>query len=218
VRGSHPTADPSDQSIDKAEPTSSSVVEATRGLRFGRSLVSAVIGEPVDQPVEAVVYAANVRGVLGAGATGSIRLLAGEVVERDAMARAPLPLGGAIVTGAGHLADRGILAVIHAVVTPTLGEPPHLDSVRLAIGAALLAADARRLRSLALPLVSAVGRDSAPLTVAIIAGATTEEIVGHLRRSVSRLERIVITVRFDDHVAAVNAALATARARLWTSQ
>src|SRR4051794_12656643 len=98
----------------------------SQGVRFGRTLLIAGAGEVIDQPAQAVVYAANQRGVMGAGPAGSIRSTGGPEVEREAMARAPLELGTAIMTGSGHLAERGISAVLHAVVIPSLGESARL--------------------------------------------------------------------------------------------
>ena len=70
---------------------------------FGRTLLRAVVGEVVDQPVEAIVYLANSRGMMEAGSAKSIRLIGGAGVEREAMALAPHRLGSIFVTGSGRL-------------------------------------------------------------------------------------------------------------------
>src|SRR5262245_54723709 len=79
----------------------------SQGTRFGRTLLVAGAGEVIDQPVQAVVYAANQRGVMGAGPAGSIRTAGGAEVEREAMAHAPIDLGTAVLTTSGHLEERG---------------------------------------------------------------------------------------------------------------
>jgi len=56
---------------------------------FGRVAVRATTGEIIDQPVEAIVYAANGRGMMEAGSPGSIRLVGGAEVEREAMTLSP---------------------------------------------------------------------------------------------------------------------------------
>lgn len=186
-------------------------------ILFGRTQVRAAVGELVDQPVQAIVYAANARGLMGAGPPGSVRMAGGPEVEREAMAQAPLELGEAIVTTSGRLAERGIEAVIHAVVAPRLGDPAELPDVRRATAAALRLADARRFRSLALPLLGLsveAARHDRELTIEAI----VEEIVAHLRRGGSRLESIVIVSRFEDDLAAIEDALVRARQRLWTGQ
>jgi O-acetyl-ADP-ribose deacetylase (regulator of RNase III) len=55
------------------------MTDSTTGtaLRFGRTTLAAVLGDLLDQPVDAVVIAANQRGVMGAGVAGAIRLAGG---------------------------------------------------------------------------------------------------------------------------------------------
>lgn len=184
-------------------------------ILFGRTQVRAAYGELIDQPVQAIVHAANVRGLMGAGPPGSVRMAAGPEVEREAMAQAPLELGEAIVTTPGRLVERGIEAVIHAVVAPRLGDPAELPEVRRATAAALRLADARRFRSVALPLLG-LSAEATQHDRAVTIEAIVEAIVAHLRRENSRLESIVIVSRFEDDLATIEDALVRARQRLWT--
>ena len=46
--------------------------------------------------------------------------------------------------------------------------------------------------------------------------AVVDELVGSLRRSIPRLDRLTIVCRFAEHAEAVEAALAKARERVWT--
>ena len=192
------------------------MVETTQaqGIRFGRTLVVATAGDLLDQQVDAVVHAANRRGVMGTGGPGAIRLVGGPDIELQAMRRAPLELGTAIVTEPGALAARGVRAVVHAVVHPTLGAPVRPAIVRRAIAAALQAAETRRFRSLALPPIGA-GTDPDDPDPAVVAEVIVDEIVGHLRRSSSRLERIVLVTRLDVDAAAIAAVVGRARERDW---
>ena len=189
--------------------------EPVLGIRFGRTVVAAVVGDLLAQETDGVVVAANRRGVLGAPAVGIVRAVSGSDIEREAMARAPLDLGSAIVTGAPGLEVRGVRAIVHAVVRPALGEAAQLDDIRRATGAALLAADENRLRSLACPLLgveAGLGRAADPATVAT---AMVDELVGCVRRQAVRLDRVVFTCRFPDHAEAATAAIARARERAW---
>src|SRR5207237_1177444 len=127
--------------------------ETTQAVRFGRTVVQPATGELVDQAVQAIVYAANSRGVMGAGPAGSLRLVGGPEIEREAMESAPFDLGTAVLTGPGRLAERGIEAVIHAVVTPHLGDVAEVPDVRRALAAALRLVDGRRFHGLALPIL-----------------------------------------------------------------
>jgi O-acetyl-ADP-ribose deacetylase (regulator of RNase III) len=184
------------------------------GTRFGRTVIVAVVGDLVDQNVDALVHPANSRGLIGTASPRSLRILGGVEIERDAMEQAPLELGSAILTGPGQLADSGVRGVIHAVVQPTLGSPVKLDTVRRAVRAALEVADANRFRSIAMPTMGAgagvEGREPTLVWQAIV-----EEIVAYLRRTTTRLNRIVLVSRFEDDIANITAVSARARERLW---
>ena len=189
-------------------------IEAVEGVRFGRTVVSTATGELLDQGTEAIIVAANRRGIMDAVPVAGMRSLGGSDIEREAMARAPLELGSAVVTGATGLESRGVRAVVHAVVHRALGEPARLEDVRRAVAAALLAADGRRLRTLALPLLgveASVARgDPRRFVEAIV-----DELVACLRRASLRIDRVVIVCRFDDHCDLAAEAVARARERSW---
>ncbi|HEU0114184.1 MAG TPA: macro domain-containing protein, partial [Thermomicrobiales bacterium] len=182
---------------------------------FGRTLIVAVAGDVLRQDVEAIVVAANTRGVLGAlyapGLVG-LRSLGGSEIEREAMVQAPLDLGAAIVTGAAGLEPRQIAAVIHAVVHQSLGDVARIDHVRRAVGATLIAADRARLRSLAMPLL---GAEADRLDADAFIAAIVEALVAALRRSTLRLDRIVIACRFDELALVTRTAVRRARERAW---
>lgn len=190
-------------------------IESDAGVRFGRTLIVVVADDVLRQDVEAIVVAANTRGVLGAlsapGLVG-LRSLGGSAIEREAMAQAPLDLGAAIVTGAAGLERRHIVAVIHAVVHRSLGDVARIDHVRRAVGATLVAADRARLHTIAMPLlgVEAARADASAFITAIV-----DELVAALRRSTLRLDRVVIACRFDEQAAATRAAVRRARERAW---
>ncbi len=189
--------------------------EPDAGVRFGRTLIVVVAGDVLLQDVEGIVVAANARGVMGAilapGLVG-LRSLGGSEIEREAMAQAPLDLGAAIVTGAAGLERRHIAAVIHAVVHRSLGDTARIEHVRRAVGAALVAADRARLRTIAMPLlgVEADRTDASALITVIV-----DELVAALRRSTLRLDRVVIACRFDEQATETRAAVRRARERAW---
>lgn len=191
--------------------------EQDAGVRFGRTWVVAVVGDLLEQPVEAIVYPANRRGVMGAlpgpGFAG-FRSLGGSEIEREAMAQAPLDLGTAVVTRAPGLEQRGISAVIHAVVHRALGEAPRAEDVRRAITAIVAVIDRDRLHSVAIPLLGVEGAAVRDQPEPVIA-ALVDELIGCLRRLPARLDLIVIACRFQDHATLVRAALVRAHERLW---
>jgi O-acetyl-ADP-ribose deacetylase (regulator of RNase III) len=180
-------------------------------VRFGRTVLQAVEGKLSGQTADALVIVANARGVLG---MSGVRLVAGADVEREAMSRAPLAIGSAIMTAPGDLADRGVRAIIHCVVSEMLGQPVRPEDLRRSIPAVLRLAEEQRFATLALPVIgSGSGPDqlATPLAAAII----VEEIVAHLRRVASRIERILIVSRSADDVATLRDVLLLAREQAW---
>lgn len=185
--------------------------------RFGRMRTVTTFGETVDQPVQAVIYPANSRGVMGTGAISAVRSSAGLEVEREAMSYAPIEPGTAIVTTSGRLADRGIEAIIHAVVTEQLGQRIDRTTMRRAIGSALRLADERRYRTVAMPLMGISADDSAEARTQMIE-AIVDELVAYARRSSTRIEQLTIAARFEDDLPIVAQVLAQMREHRWTGQ
>jgi O-acetyl-ADP-ribose deacetylase (regulator of RNase III) len=187
-------------------------------FRFSRTVVAVAVGDVLGQGAEAIVVAANRRGVLGPLATpglSGLRSLGGSEIEREAMALAPFDLGTAVLTGASGLEERGIQGVIHAVVHPALGERARIEDVRRAVPAALHVASGARLRTVAMPLLG-VESLAAKADVDAMVVALVEELVGSLRRSVPRVDRVTVVCRFSEQAETVEAALARARERVWT--
>jgi O-acetyl-ADP-ribose deacetylase (regulator of RNase III) len=186
----------------------------TETHRFGGTVLLATVGRLTDQPVHGLALAANQRGVMAAGVAGSVRGLAGDRVEREAMARAPLPLGSAIRTGAGGLEERGVMALFNAVVTVAPGEPARMSDIRRAITDVLRLADEARIRSLALPAIGS-GAAVGQLPFPKVAAEIIEAIVAYLRRTTSRIERIVFVTSLEEDQALVNALIRVAYEHQW---
>lgn len=188
--------------------------ESEQVFRFGRTVIEAVLGELVDQPVQAIIYPANSRGLMGTGSASSVRFAGGPDVERAAMELAPIDLGEAVVTTSGRLQERGIEAVIHAVIMPSLGETPREPVVLRALDSALAAATANRLRTLAMPLLGisaeAPAEERVELTQALV-----DVVVRYIRRPDTRINHVVIVSRFEDDLASLSGAIARAKQRLW---
>jgi O-acetyl-ADP-ribose deacetylase len=72
-----------------------------------------VEGDITALAVDAIANAANDHLWMGAGVAGAIKRAGGAEIEREAVAKGPIPVGDAIATGAGSLAAR---YVIHAAV------------------------------------------------------------------------------------------------------
>ncbi len=102
-------------------------------------------GDITQVDAEGVVNPANSLGEMGGGVAGLLRRKGGEVIEAEAMAQAPIPVGSAVATGAGRLP---FLRVIHA---PTMERPAvstTADKVGMATRAALKCGDAAASRIL----------------------------------------------------------------------
>ena len=72
-----------------------------------------VEGDITALDVDAIANAANDHLWMGAGVAGAIKRAGGEKIEREAMAKGPIPVGTAVATGGGRLHAR---YVIHGAV------------------------------------------------------------------------------------------------------
>lgn len=158
-----------------------------------------VEGDITALDVDAIANAANNHLWMGAGVAGAIKRAGGEEIEREAVAKGPIPVGDAVATSAGRLTARH---VIHGAVMGqdlrTNGELIAKTTVRC-----LEVAEELGARSLALPAFgTGVGGfpvdECARLMVAAVRGF-----------DVRSLERVVFAVfgeqarrAFDDTVAA----------------
>ncbi len=97
--------------------------------------------------VDAVANAANDHLWMGVGVAGALKRAGGDEIEREAMAKGPIPVGTAVATSAGRLPAR---YVVHgAVMGQDLRTSPEL--VERTTRACLELADELGCRSLALP-------------------------------------------------------------------
>jgi len=113
-----------------------------------------VRGNLLEEPVDAIVNAANGHLAHGGGVAGIIARAAGaallEESERIVRERGPLASGSAVITGAGRLPFKG---VIHAV-GPRHGEGEEQAKLERALGAAFRLAAEAGWNSVAFPAVS----------------------------------------------------------------
>ena len=151
--------------------------------------------------VDAIANAANSQLVHGGGVAAAIARAAGEALERESRAKAPVPVGEACATSAGELPAR---YVIHAATMARPGGRTDADVVRRCTAATLWKAEELAARSLALV---AFGAGVGGFPVAEAAEIAVEEVRRHLD-SGSRLDRVVFAVRGDEARAAFEAALA----------
>ena len=121
-------------------------------------------GNLLDEPVDAIVNAANGHLAHGGGVAGVISRAAGPELQRESdllvQKHGPLPTGAAVVTTAGKLPFKG---VIHAV-GPRQGEGDEEAKLFRALVSAFACAKERGWSSVAFPAVSS-GIFAVPLDV-----------------------------------------------------
>jgi O-acetyl-ADP-ribose deacetylase (regulator of RNase III) len=134
--------------------------------------------------VDAIANAANDHLWMGSGVAGALKRAGGDEIEREAVAKGPIPLGTAVATGAGRLQA---MHVIHGAV---MGQDleTNADLVRRTTRSCLEVADELGVRSLALP---AFGTGVGGFPLDECAGIMVEETKAHEPRA---LERVVFAV------------------------
>jgi O-acetyl-ADP-ribose deacetylase (regulator of RNase III) len=104
-------------------------------------------GDITQLELDALVNAANNRLWMGGGVAGAIKHAGGGEIEAEAVSKGPIPVGQAVVTGAGRLKAGYI---IHAAV---MGQDLNTDAekIRQATRNSLFKADEMGIKSLAFP-------------------------------------------------------------------
>jgi O-acetyl-ADP-ribose deacetylase (regulator of RNase III) len=106
-----------------------------------------IVGDLVDQDVDAIVNAANNDLILGGGVAGAIRTRGGPAIQAECTAHGPVDVGGAAITGAGELAARHI---IHAA-SMSLGGQTSNTSLQKSMDHAFRLAREHGVRTIAIP-------------------------------------------------------------------
>ena len=133
---------------------------------------------------DALANAANDHLWMGAGVAGALKRVGGEEIEREAVAKRPIPLGSAVATTAGRLGAR---YVIHGAA---MGQDLATDAglISRTTRSCLALADELGCRSLALP---AFGTGVGGFAVATCAGLMVAEARAFEPRV---LERVIFAV------------------------
>ena len=120
----------------------------------GERTFAVVLGDITEEPVDAIVNAANERLSHGGGVAAVISRAAGEALDRESREHVeehgPVPTGEAAVTTAGDLPHEG---VIHAV-GPRQGDGDEEEKLTSAVADSLLKAHRNGWRSVSMPAIS----------------------------------------------------------------
>jgi O-acetyl-ADP-ribose deacetylase (regulator of RNase III) len=166
---------------------------------IGGLKVEVLKGDITKLEVDAVVNAANSYLTMGGGVAAAIKRAGGQEIEREAVAKGPIPIGEAVATTAGRLPAR---YVIHAPTMRVPG-PTSPEAVSKATRAALHLADELGLSSLALPgMGTGVGRVPAREAARAMVQALKEHVAGG-----TGLKRVVLIDIGEEMVAAFREAL-----------
>jgi O-acetyl-ADP-ribose deacetylase len=164
--------------------------------RNRKTRISAVVADITTAGTDAIVNAANNELWMGSGVAGAIKRAGGEAIEREAVSKGPIEVGGAVATGAGTLPHR---AAIHAAAMGFQGGqmiPATAETVRRATTSALRVADDLGVTSIAFPaLGTGVGGLDLAACARAMVGAVREHVATHPDCS---LERVVFVVRNDE--------------------
>lgn len=132
-----------------------------------------LVGNLTDQNVEAIVNPANSEGEMGGGVAAAIKSAGGAEIELEAMEKAPIPIGKAVVTSPGKLRCQSI---IHA---PTMRMPvqrTNVKNITLAMNAVFTLVRDYEIASMAIP---GFGTGTGGVSVADSAKAMIDAIRKH---------------------------------------
>lgn len=104
-------------------------------------------GDITKLDVDAIVNAANNEMWMGGGVAGAIKKAGGREIEDEAVKKGPIPIGQAVVTGAGKLKSK---YVIHAAVMG-MDFQTDAEKIRLATLHSLRRGDEMEAKSIAFP-------------------------------------------------------------------
>lgn len=107
-----------------------------------------VKGDLTQTECDAIVNPANSFGFMDGGVAGVIKRVGGIEIEKEAISKAPIPVGTAVATAAGNLPCK---YVIHA---PTMKQPAikiKKENVEVATRAALRLAAEKKIKTIAIP-------------------------------------------------------------------
>jgi len=157
-------------------------------VTVNRTRLELVQGDITEMETDAIVNAANEHLTHGGGVAGAISRRGGPTIQRESDAwvqrHGRVPTGSAALTGGGQLPAK---YVIHAVGPVYDGTPRSAQLLASAVRSSLAMADRHKLKSVALPAISA-GIFGYPLDQAarVILAATVEYL-----REQTGLERVV---------------------------
>ena len=153
--------------------------------------IKIVNGDITELDVDAIVNSANMRLRMEKGLAGSINQKGGGVIEEEALSKAPVDVGEAVVTKAGKLKTKHI---IHAVTMGSEG-CTNQEIVRHAAASSLKRAHELKAQSMAFP---ALGCGVGGFPLVGCAKIIIQEILKFSREAQTSLETIVFCLNDNE--------------------
>jgi O-acetyl-ADP-ribose deacetylase (regulator of RNase III) len=159
--------------------------------------VRVVQGDLTQEPVDAIVNAANGHLMHGGGVAGAISRRGGPSIQRESTAwvqvHGAVPTGSAAITGAGDLVCR---YVIHAVGPVWQGDGTEPAALSSAVRSALDLAQEHGLQSISLPGISSgIFGFPKPLCAQVITRTICEWLADHPQSTVQEVNACNIDAR-----------------------
>ena len=170
------------------------IVKILAEHKVGRATLRLVQGDITERDVDAIVNAANSHLQHGGGVAGALVRKGGQSIQDESDAIGFVPVGNAVITGAGRLRAR---FVIHAV-GPRMGEGDEDNKLKSAVLSSLHIASEKGIRSVSMPAISS-GIFGFPKDrcAAILVNQAFQYLKGHPETSLELVEFCI----FDDQTA-----------------
>jgi O-acetyl-ADP-ribose deacetylase (regulator of RNase III) len=148
--------------------------------------ITVVTGDITDLEVDAIVNPANSQLLMGGGAAGAILRAGGNQIQKEALRKAPVPVGKAVATTGGKLKAK---YVIHAPTMTQPAMPASKQDAKLATRGALECAQEIGIETMAFP---GLGTGVGGLNSQEAANAMVEEIQKHIEKGMSIKQLILV--------------------------
>jgi O-acetyl-ADP-ribose deacetylase (regulator of RNase III) len=158
---------------------------------YKKTTITIITGDITKLEVDAIVNPANSQLIMGGGVAGAILRTGGNEIQKQALKKAPVPIGKAVATTAGKLKAKHI---IHA---PTMTRPAMaatLEDIKAATKAALECAKQAHINSLAFP---GLGTGVGGLNPQDASNAMAQEITKHIQQGTTIKQIILVGYNSD---------------------
>lgn len=153
--------------------------------KINKLTIEILQGDISEIKADALVNAANNHLYMGAGVAGALKRKGGVEIEKEAVSKGPIEIGGAVETGAGKLNAK---YVIHAAVMGMDFETNE-NCIRKATENTLLLADKLNVRTIAFP---ALGTGVGGFPLEKCAEIMFDEIIKFDKEKNNNVERVFI--------------------------